>query len=54
MCRVIKGEIILSPEVKELYDSENSNPLSEQEGLFFLSQADENFLTLLMECAESS
>ncbi len=53
MCKIIKGEIIVSSEVKELYDSENLNTLSEGEGVFFLNQADEKFLTLLMDYAES-
>lgn len=54
MCRIIKGEIIVSPEVKELYDSENLNPLREGGGIFFLTQADEKFLTLLMDYTEST
>ena len=38
MCKIIKGEIIVSSEVKELYNSENSNALSEGESMFFLTQ----------------
>jgi len=53
MCKIIKGEIIVSSEVKELYDSENLNTLSEGESIFFLTQTDEKFLTLLMDYAES-
>ena len=52
MCMIVKGEIIVSSEVKELYNSENSNPLSE-EGIFSLTQTDEKFLTLLMDYTES-
>jgi len=54
MCKIIKGEIIVSSEVKELYNSENSNALSEGESVFFLTQTDEKFLTLLMDYTEST
>ena len=54
MCKIIKGEIIVSSEVKELYNSENLNPLREGESIFFLTQADERFLTLLMDYTEST
>lgn len=52
MCRIIKGEIIVSPEVKELYDSENLSPLRKGKNIFFLEHADEKFLTLLMDYTE--
>lgn len=52
MCTIIKGEIIVSSEVKELYNSENSNALREEESQIFLTQADEKFLTLLMDFTE--
>ena len=54
MCQNIKGEIIVSSEVKELYNSENSNALIEGESLFSLTQTDEKFLTLLMDYTESA
>jgi AraC-like DNA-binding protein len=54
MCKVIKGEIIISSEVKELYNSENLNALSKEESIFFLTPSDEKFLTLLMDYAESA
>jgi len=54
MCKVIKGEIIVSSEVKELYNSENLKALHEGEDIFFLTQADERFLTLLMDYTEST
>lgn len=53
MCRTIKGEIIVSSEVKDLYDSENSTALNGGENLFFLTPSDENFLTLLMDYTEA-
>ncbi|WP_462252662.1 nickel-binding protein [Ferruginibacter sp.] len=53
MCKVIKGQIIVSSEVKELYSSENSGTLNESESVLYLSQSDEKFLTLLMDYTES-
>jgi len=52
MCKIIKGEIIVSSEVKELYDSENLKGLREEENIFCLTQADEKFLTSLMDYTE--
>ncbi len=54
MCAIVKGEIILSSEVRELYDSENSTALREQGGVNVLTQTDEKFLTLLMDYTESA
>jgi AraC-like DNA-binding protein len=53
MCMTVKEGIVISAEVKELYSSENLNALPEGE-IGFLTQADEKFLTILMECTESS
>jgi AraC-like DNA-binding protein len=54
MCKIIKGEIIVSSEVKELYNNENSNALREGESMFSLTQTDEKFMTLLMDYTEST
>ena len=54
MCTIIKGKIIVSSEVKELYNSENSDTLCEGENIFSLTQTDEKFLTLLMDYTESA
>jgi AraC-like DNA-binding protein len=54
MGKIIKGEIIVSSEVKELYNSENIEALSEGGGIVFLTPTDENFLTLLMDYTEST
>ena len=54
MCEFIKGEIIVSSEVKELYNSENPVALSEAGNIISLSQSEENFLTLLMDFTESA
>jgi AraC-like DNA-binding protein len=53
MCEFIKGEIIVSSEVKESYDSENPVALNEVGNIISLSQSDENFLTLLTDYTES-
>jgi len=52
MCKVVKGEIIIASEVKEMYDSENQKPLREAEGTYYLTQSDEYFLNLLMTFTE--
>lgn len=54
MSRIVKGEIVVSSEVKELYNSENRDALVEGEGIFFLTQADEKFITLLMDYTEAT
>ena len=54
MCLVLKGEIIVSSEVKELYNSENSYYLAETENMILLEQTDEKFLTLLMDYMETA
>ncbi len=53
MCKIIEGEIIISSEVKELYNSENSSSLSEKK-ITVLTQTDEKFLTLLMDYTEAN
>ena len=53
MCEIIKGEIIVSSEVKYLYKSENANMFREDERIFSLTQADEKFITLLMDYIDS-
>ena len=53
MCRIIKGEIIVSPEVKDLYKSENANAFVTGKNIFSLTEADEEFITLLMDYTES-
>jgi len=54
MCEIIKGEIIVSSEVKELYNSENPIALQEGKKILSLTQTDEKFLTLLMDFTESA
>jgi AraC-like DNA-binding protein len=52
ICKVVKEELIVTSEVRELYNGENSVPIQEKEGVLFLSGADEKFLTQLMDYAE--
>lgn len=54
MCKVIKGTIIVSSEIKELYDSENSKTLNKEDNLVPLTQPEEEFLTHLMDFTEST
>lgn len=54
MCKVVRGEILVAPAVKDLYNSENRAPLAPGEGMFVLTPADENLLTLLMEYTEAN
>jgi AraC-like DNA-binding protein len=53
LCECIKGDIIVSSEVEELYNSENRIALNELKNMVSLSCQDENFLTLFMDFAES-
>ena len=53
MC-MVKGEMIVSSEVKDLYNSENSTAMSEGENIFVLTPSDEQFLNLLMDYTEAT
>jgi AraC-like DNA-binding protein len=52
MSRIINGELILSEEVRELYNNENPQPLAGEDDLFFLTSAEEEFITRLMDYIE--
>lgn len=54
MCEFVKGEIILSSEVKELYKSENSNTFIKVENLSTLTLDDEFFLNHLIDFVDST
>ena len=54
MCEIVKGEIIVSAEIKDLYKSENANTFIEGKTIFSLSQADEKFITILMDYTDAS
>ena len=53
MCRSVKGEIILSSEVRELYDKEKPRRLADRKKTHCLSCVDQQFLTALMDFTES-
>jgi AraC-like DNA-binding protein len=46
---LVKGEIVVSAEVKELYKSENANTFIKGKGITTLMEPDEKFITLLMD-----
>lgn len=52
MCRVINGSIIVSSQVKELYDSESQKALADDKDIHVLTKTDERFLTALMDFTE--
>lgn len=54
LCEFIKGDIIVSSEVEELYNSENALSISEDGNVVSLSKSDENFLTLLIDYTETA
>jgi AraC-like DNA-binding protein len=51
-CEIIKDEIIISSEVKDLYESEKAGGFSNEKNICFLTKADEKFITLLMDYAD--
>lgn len=54
MCAVINGDIIISSEVKDLYNNENIKPVAEDKNIVVLTAADEQFLNLLMDYTEET
>lgn len=54
LCKIVKGDVVLSSDVKELYDSENFDPINEDASIFCLTAAEEKFFTALMNYAEST
>jgi len=54
MCQIVKGEIIVSAEVKDLYHRENSNASLKGKYIYALNQADEKFITQLMDYTEKA
>jgi len=49
MCQVIRGEIILTSEVKHLYETENANKFEENENVIALTKEDEKFISAFMD-----
>jgi AraC-like DNA-binding protein len=54
MCRIIRGEIIISAEVNDLYNAENIEDLPKNDAVFLLSTGDEKFVNALMDYTELS
>lgn len=54
MCLVVNDGIIVSSEVKALYDSENPESLTSNSNIVSVREEDENFLTCLLDYIESS
>lgn len=52
MCEVVKNEIVISSEVRALYESENRNAFINKEHIRTLKPSEEEFLTKLMEFVE--
>ncbi len=53
ICGIVKGEVIVSSEVKDLYKNENANNFIKGKTIRSLSLADEIFITHLMEYFDS-
>jgi len=53
ICQVIKGEIIVTSEVKHLYESENANMFRENEYVIALTKEDEKFIAAFMDHMDS-
>jgi AraC-like DNA-binding protein len=54
MCDWIKGEMIVSSEVKDLYKSENANSFIKGKSVVALTRDNEKFVTLLMDYTDTS
>lgn len=54
MCDLVRGEMIVSSEVKDLYKSENSNSFIKGKSIVTLTRESEKFVTLLMDYTDTS
>lgn len=52
LCDVVKGQIVVSSEVKDLYESENLNSSIDKKYMNALNSNDEKFVNLLMDYTE--
>lgn len=52
LCDVVKGQIVISSEVKDLYESENLNIAIDEKLVHALNPADEKFISILMDFTE--
>ena len=53
MCEIIKDQVVISTEVKALYESENRHAYIDKKLIRSLKPAEERFLTLLMDFVET-
>ena len=53
MCQIIKAEIIVTSEVKHLYESENASKFHENENVMALTKEDEKFIAAFMDHMDS-
>lgn len=54
ICKIVDSEMVLSAEVRELYNNENFTVLSQGEDIYCLNAAEEKFLNDLMDYTESN
>lgn len=52
MCEIVKHEVVISSEIKSLYESENRNASIDKEQIYTLSHEEQEFLTQLMDYIE--
>jgi len=52
MCEIVKHEVVISPEIKTLYESENRNAFIDKEQIYTLTFDEQQFLTHLMDYVE--
>ncbi len=52
LCDIVKGQLVVSSEVKDLYESENLNISVDKKNINVLNSNDEKFLNLLMDYTE--
>jgi AraC-like DNA-binding protein len=52
LCAHVQGEIVLTAEVKELYNNENVHAQEKRKGFLALTPADEKFISKFMDCVD--
>ncbi len=52
MCEIVKHEVVISSEIKSLYESENRNAFIDKERIYTISVEEQEFLTQLMDYIE--
>jgi AraC-like DNA-binding protein len=54
LCRVVEGDIVVSSDIRELYESEHLNISMDNGEVRFVNSADERFLNALMDYMDNS